>query len=198
MSRANTFAIEYPIPRPSSKFSQEFANAGVYQEFRCDTRWETDYGRCVLPVAGEYTEPDGKGRGNDLPPEICDVHKPFTRKIVDWTLEFIGDPSGFTLPLIDTGDTDDTIIFSSVTGVTPPIIGQQVWRVSGTYIYACNKPLRPGGTFPLGKSPVDMTTAKENQVPARVWSPILGTGKTSNNFRNNSPTARGGGGSQNE
>lgn len=176
---------------PMGLAPEEFSGQGASNEYRADTYFRTYYGRIIMPVAGEA--------GKDEPPEVIDLHAPYTVQEIKWTAERMGDQP--QTPKVDTGDKNDTILETLIGGVIPTDLmgSKKVWRLSGQNIYVSGRPQKPGDPIILGRNPIGDGDAAENTHPGSKQKTLLGRGRPSPDpFGNNIAKLRQGGGSQNE
>jgi hypothetical protein len=166
------------IATASTGYSPESVNGyGLYEAWEMDTRYHTNHQRAVMPVG--LTQ--GASPGDVLtfvPPEIATLGFPYTLKVVNWTVAWIGpNPAGIILPGPDTGDATDYLLAEDISPAVPGICNSsnKSWRISGTYWYACRALHTSSitektrfdyvdGGIAIGKSITDPSTRAANTV----------------------------------
>lgn len=137
-------------------FSAELANStGCYEEWQMTTRYHTKHNKAVLPVGRAVPVSPGDDVGVYTGPQVATLGLPYTLKVVDWTVAWIGpDPLGIVLPSPDTGDSNDVFLEEHITPATPSIANSshKLWRVSGSYWYL-SKRLRTSSAAVLTNYP---------------------------------------------
>jgi len=121
--------------------------------------WHT--GQLVIPVAGG-------------PPQVVQVHTPFSTKDVGFQLMRHGAPPDAPHPL--SADPSLTFLGGEVSVPVPVLMGDlenRTWSISGRYVYLVNAYIEPGSDLPTGHLPVDTFSAGEGTFPASSFVQTL-------------------------
>lgn len=158
--------------------SNEAANGtGLYEQWEMDTDYRTSHQKAVMPIGSPQTSPS-PGTMTYTPPQVASLGLPYTLKVVNWTVAWIGpSPLGIILPSPDTGDSNDVLLEEHCTPAVPSIANStnKCWRISGTYWYL-SKGLRTASLstksqytytdegFAMGRSITDPNTQPSNTI----------------------------------
>lgn len=119
--------------------SYVFTNGiGFYEDWQMTTRYHTSHNKAVMPVSSAQ----GGSASTYVPPQIASLGLPYTLKVVDWTIGWIGpDANSIILPSPDTQDPNDVLLAEDISPAVPSICNStnKAWRVSGTYWYMSKK-----------------------------------------------------------
>lgn len=127
------------IPMLDTGLSYIFTNGiGLYEDWQMTTRYHTSHNKAVMPVSSAQ----GGSASTYVPPQVASLGLPYTLKVVDWTIGWIGpDANSIILPSPDTQDPNDVLLEEHITPAVPSICNStnKAWRVSGTYWYMSKK-----------------------------------------------------------
>lgn len=164
-------------PLSTGLSNEASGGTGLYEQWEMDTDYRTSHQKAVMPIGAPQTSPS-PGTMTYTPPQVATLGLPYTLKVVNWTVAWIGpNPNGIILPSPDTGDSNDVLLEEHCTPAVPSIANStnKCWRISGTYWYLSKK-LRTASTaaksqydyvddgFAMGKSITDPNTRASNTI----------------------------------
>lgn len=164
-------------PLSTGLSNEASGGTGLYEQWEMDTDYRTSHQKAVMPIGSPQTTPS-PGLITYTPPQVASLGLPYTLKVVNWTVAWIGpNPLGIILPSPDTGDSNDVLLEEHCTPAVPSIANStnKCWRISGTYWYLSKK-LRTTSTdaksqydyvddgFAMGKSITDPSTRASNTI----------------------------------